>query len=301
MLYRFRSLVVIATAACAAVPPTASIGIRASADPALIERGRYIVQGPAHCISCHGDDLSGGKEFALGLLGTVAVPNITSDASAGIGALSDETLVRALRYGVSRHGRPLVPLMSFSGLADEDLRAILSYLRTVPAVSRAAPPHRLSVLGTLGVNVFLRRQGPAASPALRLQPERTGEYGRYLAHTLANCVGCHTQRNRLTGGFIGPDFAGGLTFEESQGTFVAPDLRSIAAALAEHEFIERFRLRGRDAGASPMPWQAYARMSDNDLGAIYRYLYSLDTQASSARASSGAGDAARPPGSRRSR
>jgi mono/diheme cytochrome c family protein len=98
MLYRSGFLVVIATAACAAmVPPQPSFGIRASADPALVERGRYIVQGPAHCVSCHGDDLSGGREFELGPLGTVVAPNISSDAAAGIGALSDDALVRALR------------------------------------------------------------------------------------------------------------------------------------------------------------------------------------------------------------
>ena len=52
--------------------------IRASADPAVIARGRYLVHGPAHCTSCHGDPrhkadflagrdgpLSGGVEFHL--------------------------------------------------------------------------------------------------------------------------------------------------------------------------------------------------------------------------------------------
>jgi mono/diheme cytochrome c family protein len=277
MLHRPAFLVVIAAAACAAIVPSApTVGIRASADPALIERGRYIVEGPAHCVSCHGDDLSGGREFHLGLLGTVVAPNITSDAAAGIGALNDDALVRALRCGVSRHGKPLIPLMSFSGLADEDLRAVLSYLRTVPPVARPAPAHRLSVLGTLGLNVLLKRQRPAELPPSKLVPERTGEYGRYLAHTLANCAGCHTQRNRLTGGFVGPALAGGLTFEEPEGTFVAPDLRAIAHVLAEHDFIGLFRRRDGEAGASPMPWRAYARLTDSDLGAIYRYLQALE-------------------------
>jgi mono/diheme cytochrome c family protein len=270
----------LAVAACSTmILPKPDHGIHASLDPALVERGRYIVQGPAHCVSCHGDDLAGGREFDLGPLGTVVAPNITSDAGAGIGALSDDALVRALRYGVSRHGKPLIPLMSFAELADEDLRAILSYLRTVPPVARPAPAHRLSVLGTLGVNVFLKRQGPAAPAPSRLPPERTEEYGRYLAHTLANCAGCHTQRNRLTGGFVGPALSGGLVFEEPEGTFVAPDLRAIANVLAEREFIELFRRRGAETRGSPMPWRAYARMTDTDLGAIYRYLRSLDTQA----------------------
>jgi hypothetical protein len=56
--------------------------------------------------------LSGGKRFNLGPLGTMVAPNITSDQVAGIGSLSDEMVVRSLRYGISRHGRPLAPFMA---------------------------------------------------------------------------------------------------------------------------------------------------------------------------------------------
>jgi mono/diheme cytochrome c family protein len=270
----------------------ANPGIHASTDPKVIERGRYLVYGPAHCSSCHGDParenevrqgqetpLSGGRSFALGVLGTLVAPNITSDVATGIGGLSDDTLVRSLRYGISRHSKPLVPIMSFTDLADDDLRAIVSYLRTVPPVSRPAAPHRLSLLGTLGVNFLLNRQGPTKPPPSQLPPERTAEYGRYLAHTVANCHGCHTQRSKLTGGFTGPAFAGGLVLEEPEGTFVTPNLTPITAGImsqfTEQEFIERFRVTKRVQPASPMPWEAYARMTESDLGAIYRYLRTL--------------------------
>jgi mono/diheme cytochrome c family protein len=270
----------LAVAACSTVIlPAPDENTYASPDPALVERGRYLVQGPAHCSACHGDDFGGGRHFDLGALGTAVAPNITSDLASGVGALSDETLVRSLRYGISRDGRALIPLMSFSGLTDEDLRAIISYLRTVSPVSRPAPGHRLSLLGSIGVKFFLMPQTPSTPPPARITPEGTPEYGRYLAHTVANCAGCHTQRNRLTGGFVGPAFAGGLAFEGPEGTFVAPDLRAIADVLAAQEFIELFRRRGANTGASPMPWREYARMTDSDLGAIYRYLRSLDTQA----------------------
>src|SRR5262245_43497010 len=103
MLIRSKSLAAIAAAVVAVVgcttvrSPAPSDGIAASVDPRLIERGRYLAHGPAHCISCHGDDFSGGRSIELGLLGTVVTPNITSDSAAGIGALSDDTLVRSLR------------------------------------------------------------------------------------------------------------------------------------------------------------------------------------------------------------
>ncbi|HKA43200.1 MAG TPA: hypothetical protein VKF40_14525 [Burkholderiales bacterium] len=273
--------------------PHAFPDIRASADPELVERGRYLVYGPAHCASCHGDParerdlregvdapLSGGRAFILGMLGTIVAPNITSDAAFGIGEVSDHALVRSLRYGISRHGKPLVPIMSFADLADDDLRAILSYLRTVPAVARPASPHRLSVPGTLAVNLLLKAQGPSAPPPSRAAPARTVEYGRYVAHTLANCVGCHTQRNKLTGGFAGPAFAGGLVLEEAAGTFVTPNLTptrtGIMNGLSEQGFIARFLETGRLYPGSPMPWEAYGRMTETDLSAIYRYLRTLE-------------------------
>jgi mono/diheme cytochrome c family protein len=45
--------------------------------------------------------------------------------------------------------------------------------------------------------------------------------------------------------------------------------------IAQPEFIARFRLSTRMRRDSPMPWAAYARMSDAELGAIYRYLRTL--------------------------
>ena len=67
-----------------------------------------------------------------------------------------------------------------------------------------------------------------------------------------------------------------MKFEEGTDTFVAPNLTPIATGLvgawSEQEFIEHFRRRGEVAGRSPMPWASFARMTDDDLGAIYRYL-----------------------------
>jgi hypothetical protein len=66
---------------------------------------------------------------------------------------------------------------------------------------------------------------------------------------------------------------------EAAGTFVPPDLRlgptGILNGLSEQDFIARFRVEGRAGLGSPMPWEAFARMTDDDLGAIYRYLKTL--------------------------
>jgi mono/diheme cytochrome c family protein len=286
-------LVICTLLSCASSPPPLPAeGIRAIEDPQLVARGRYLVHGPAHCASCHGnpareDDLlrgaeiplSGGRRFDLGILGAVVAPNITSDPIAGIGALSDDALVRSLRYGVSHSGRPLIPLMSFAELADRDLQAIFSFLRTVPPAPGVARPSDLSWLGYLAVNVILKPQSPRARPPSEVRPQRSAEYGRYLAHTVANCHGCHTQRSKLTGAFVGPPFAGGMKITEPGGTFVTPNLTTAAdgvlRTLNEQQFVERFRSRAQMPTSSPMPWTAFARMTDDDLGAIYRYLKTL--------------------------
>jgi mono/diheme cytochrome c family protein len=282
-----------ALVSCAVVTiPTGSHGIRALEDPEVIARGRYLVRGPAHCAACHGDPardderrrgveipLSGGRAFPLGLLGTIVAPNITSDPVAGLGALSDATLVRSLRDGISRHGQPLAPFMSFANLADEDLQAILSFLRTLAPVARRAPPNDLTWLGAFAIHVVLDPAGPTAAAPSRRTPVRSADYGRYLAHTVANCHGCHTRRSRLTGAFVGPAFAGGLPMTAPAGAFVPPNLRpgptGIVNGLSERDFIARFRIEGRAQLGSPMPWEAFARMTDDDLGAIYRYLKTL--------------------------
>ena len=280
-------------AACASSRmPLHDSEIRASGDPGVIERGRYLVRGPAHCAACHGDPsfdaagrdlempLSGGRQFDLGPLGTVVAPNITSDPEAGIGRRSDATIVRSLRHGVAHEGRPLVPIMPFAGLADEDLRAVISYLRSLPPVAEPTPPNDLSWLGSVALRLAPDPVAKAAPP-VAVEPAPTAEYGRYLATTVANCRGCHTRRSRLTGSYVGPEFAGGMKIEEAGRRFTTPNLTpaegTVLHGMSEGEFIARFRLRGMRPGAppSPMPWRAYAQMTDSDLAAIYRYLKTL--------------------------
>jgi mono/diheme cytochrome c family protein len=279
-------------ASCTTATPPPVTDLRALNDPDLVERGRYLVYGPAHCAACHGDParetemrqgreipLSGGRSFELGPLGTIVVPNITSDPVAGIGTLDDETLVRSLRFGISRHGEPLVPFMSFADMADDDLQAVLSFLRTLEPVARPVPPNGLTWLGRLVVRFVLHSPAPDP-PAKRVARARDPEYGRYLAMTVANCHGCHTQRSKLTGAFVGPAFAGGMEFEEAGRRFVSPNLTPVASGFlhssTEAEFIDRFRVVGRRVAGSPMPWESFARMTDVDLSAIYSYLKTLE-------------------------
>jgi len=68
----------------------------------------------------------------------VVAPNISTDTTTGIGEWSDDEIIRAIREGVGRDGRllnPEMPYRYFRGLNSVELRSIVIYLRSIPAVS----------------------------------------------------------------------------------------------------------------------------------------------------------------------
>jgi mono/diheme cytochrome c family protein len=268
--------------------------IVASSDPAIVARGRYLAYGPAHCVDCHGAPeqradalagrdvaLSGGFEFHLPV-GTFRAANLTSDPETGIGGLRDGQIARALRHGVGRNGRTLVPFMPFANLSDEDLTAVLSFVRTQAPVRKPVVTQEPNVLGHAVMAFVMKPVGPSGPVPRSVTPAPTVEYGRYLAHSVANCVGCHTIRDLRTGAFTGPVLGGGFEFDselDPKVKFVSPNLTPAPrtgkiTSWTEEVFTARFHT-GRGAEGSPMPWSSFGRLSDGDLQAVYRYLRSL--------------------------
>ncbi len=112
---------------------------------AMAERGKYVYT-VASCAFCHGPRGSGGSKVSWDVFGTLFVPNITQDVETGIGAWSDAEIQRAVRSGVSRSGRPLHwqgMIWDHAGNWDEeDIRSLIVYLKTLPAVKKTIPaPH----------------------------------------------------------------------------------------------------------------------------------------------------------------
>jgi len=266
--------------------------LHASQDPAIIERGRDLAFGAAHCSACHGASdggapkgaapaLSGGQEFHLPV-GVFRVPNITPDRDTGIGRYSDAEIARMLRFGVRPNGEAMVPFMPFQDLSDEDLTALLSFLRSQAPVRHEVAPHTVNPLGGFVKAFVLTPRGPTAPLVARVPREVTPAYGRYLAHSVANCVGCHTQVDLRTGEFIGPKLAGGAehpSTTDPRQHFVAPNLTpderwGWLGGWPEDAFVARFRA-GRAREGSPMPWEAFSQLSEDDLRALYRYLQTL--------------------------
>ena len=265
--------------------------IHASKDPAVIARGKYLVEGPAHCGGCHGAaeleveskagmkvPFSGGHEWHLPL-GVIRAPNITSDPETGIGKLTDGEVARVLRYGVAPSGRAVLPFMPFSDLSDEDLTAVISYVRTFEPVKKPVVRMELNALGVAVTALIMEPHGPSGPIRASVPRGPTAEYGSYLANNVANCAKCHSKLDLRTGERIGPLFAGGEKIPNEGQVFQPPNLTPHPTAgwitsWKEEDFVARFK-SGASHEGSPMPWHSFKRMSEDDLRALYRYLRTL--------------------------
>lgn len=256
--------------------------IKASKDSTVIARGRHLANAIAHCSDCHGPwtadslanlgqepVLSGGFAFNIPL-GTIYSANITSDSVYGIGAKSDAEIARVLRNGVRTNGTAAYDFMPFHNLSDEDLTAVISYLRTQKPAAVKVPEHQLNAMGKM-VNAFLVKPvGPSEPVAVSVKPDTSAAYGKYLALNVANCSGCHTQRD-MSGAFSGELLAGGGLMEGLVPPNITTDSSSRIFGWTQEAFINRFRM-GKVIPNSIMPWNSFKKMTDDELKAIYNFL-----------------------------
>jgi mono/diheme cytochrome c family protein len=269
--------------------------VTASTDSSIIARGRYIVRVAAPCAACHGDPtqrvafasgaevpLTGGFVFDIPP-GKFYTKNLTPDPETGLGNVPDKAIARALRHGVGHDGRALLPFMEMQGLSDEDLQAVVSYLRSMPPVRNPVPPHQYTTLGkVIRATVLSKPVGPATTPLVRSPRGASVETGRYLVESVSLCWACHTERSRMTAALTGPRFGGSTGFIETDDpghSWSPPNITSDPETgklgkMNEDQFVARFR-QGRVIPGSPMPWQAFSRLPEEDLRAIYRYLKSV--------------------------
>jgi mono/diheme cytochrome c family protein len=249
-----------------------------------VERGEYLVRGPAGCGNCHTPMGPEGFIADQELAGRVVediepflaiAPNITP--AGRIAGWSDAELARAIREGIRPDGSVIGPPMPFAmyrGLSDSDLGAIVAFLRTLPAVDHDP--------GTSEYRIPLPPAwGPPVESVADVSPDDPVAYGAYLAGPIAHCMECHTPM-----GPQGPmlDTAlgqGGFEFHGPWGTSVAPNLTSHADGLAGYSddeikamIVEGVRPDGTPM-TPPMPYPFLARMTPQDLDAIVAYLRTL--------------------------
>lgn len=271
--------------------------ITAVRDSAVLARGEYLVYGPAHCSGCHSPlekqallangehiPLEGGFEFALPIA-KLFTPNITPDLETGIGKYTDQQIARSLRYGVGFDGRALFDFMPFHNLSDDDLQAVISYLRTMPPVKKEVQKSEKNMLGKIVYALALKPIGPEAGVEIpkSVIPDTTAKYGEYLSNYVANCRGCHTNRDLKTGAYVGEFYSGGFAMPSMMQpgkAIVTPNLTPDPETgkiygWTEEKFIQRMR-QGRIVPLSEMPWDQFQEFSDEDLKAVYAYLQTLE-------------------------
>jgi mono/diheme cytochrome c family protein len=173
-------------------------------DPVVATRGRHIAESIGGCATrdCHGADLSGGQPIVMGPLGTITAPNITPGSPRM--TYSDQELARLIIHGVKRDGRSVLfmPAQELNWLPDDDIKAVISYLRVVMPSPKLDGKTEVGLLG----EVLDRRGAVILDVARRIDhehrataptPSPTAAYGAFVARL---CVGCHGEH--LGGGPI---------------------------------------------------------------------------------------------------
>lgn len=266
-----------------AIPVLALSATALAAEPTL-ERGAYLVEGPAACGNCHTpmgpagplmDMALGGRVVEQSEAFTAVAANITPGGR--VAGWSDAELVRAIREGIRPDGSvigPPMPMSLYRGLSDDDVASIVMYLRQVPAIENDP--------GESVYNIPLPpAYGPPVDTVAAVPPGVTAEYGAYLAGPVAHCLECHT-----TFGPQGPMFdthlgAGGFAFHGPWGTVVAPNITGGADGIGKYsdeELAAIITTGTRPDGTAmlpPMPYAHYAAMTADDVAAIILYLRSL--------------------------
>jgi mono/diheme cytochrome c family protein len=172
----------------------------AQAPPAAdIARGKYVFGATGGC-GCHtvpkGPVNAGGRKYE-GPYGTVYSSNITPDKETGIGGWTDEQIITAIRLGRRPNGERLVPVHPytvFNGMVEEDVKAVVTFLRTVPAVKRANLPKKtLPMFESVLLPAWLTAFAPRETPPTAV-PTSGPARGEYLVRAVAHCGECHTPR-----------------------------------------------------------------------------------------------------------
>lgn len=241
-------------------------------DAESIEFGKH--RAEVLCQGCHGPDLGGIENwFNAGPLGTIDSANLTSgEGGVGRSYMSDEDYVRAIRHGINTKGKPIFMPAVVAGayLSDEDLGAIIAYVKSVPPVDHVTYGNKFTPLAKIMLAAGMLGDLPveAVSHDVHVtapEPGATVEYGEYMVNT-NDCRVCH-----------GPDLNGG-PFPDPTIEFISPNLTpgGALASWTEEDFFTAMRtgLTPEGYGLNPtlMPWQSYANFYDDELKAIYAYL-----------------------------
>ena len=252
----------------------AGMSLNITTDPAQIERGRHLATAVSKCADCHGEDLGGKVFIDAQPMGRLMASNLTRGKGGVASRYTDQQFEAAIRHGVGpdRRGLLFMPSQEFQYLSDEDVAAIIAYLRSIPAVDRELPA---SSVGPLGRALMVAGQLPLVpaemidhATASRTAPPAgpTREYGQYLVR-VGGCVGCHGDNlGGAPGHGPGAPAGANLTPAGSIGSWT------------EADFVKAMRTGVRPDGSKIsefMPWKSVGMSTDDELRALWLYLRSI--------------------------
>ena len=257
-----------------------------------VERGRKLVT--FLCANCHLNRETGkltGKRMvdAPPEFGVIYSKNITQDKTYGIGDWTDGELLYLLRTGIKKNGEYAPPYMAkLPHMADEDMNAIISFLRSDNRMVTADPNPDIESSPSLLTKILCRVAfKPLPMPTGKIEmPDSTNavESGRYLAYNL-ECFSCHSADFK-TNDFLDPSlskgfFGGGNKPLDLEGRVkltpnLTPDKETGIGTWTKNDFVQAVkygRVKGQKALTYPMI--PYTGLTDKEAGDIYEYLRTI--------------------------
>lgn len=248
--------------------------VTVSTDSSVVAHGKHVatIRG---CIECHGEDLSGQVFIDDPAIGLLIATNLTS-GEGGIGSdYSNEDLVRSIRHGVKKNGKPAIfmPSHEYNPIDKRDLSALVSYIRSVEPVDNPQPATEVGMVARFlymygGMHLVPARLIDHSKPIPEPEENRTPlAMGEYLAVT---CTGCHG--SGFGGGAIPgvpPDWpeAPNITPGGNLGNWTIEDFKATMETGVTPE--------GKELRMQYMPWQMLGAMTDEELEGLFTYLRSL--------------------------
>ena len=201
-------------------------------DPDMIARGSYLARA-ADCMPCHTS--ARDKTYAGGLrmntpFGVMYSPNITPDRETGIGAWTFDEFKKALHSGIRADGRflyPTMPFDAFTKISEDDLKALWSYIRSLPPIKQQNRENELTFPFSIRYGMLVWRMLLFRAQWFEPDPAKSAQWNRgaYLVEALAHCGDCHTPRN-LMGATIASERFKGAKIDQ----WYAPDITPEALA-----------------------------------------------------------------------
>ncbi len=239
-----------------------------------LRRGKYLFDSRG-CTECHGVDGRGKVLIDAPNGFYVKGPNISPGAGSVVNAYKETDWVRILRHGVKPSGQPafIMPSEDYNRFTDEDLAALIAYVRALPPVAGEPAQIRMPLVVKL-LYGFGAIPDAAETIDHKLPPPKpvpaavTTEHGRYVAAMCMGCHGAHYSGGKIPG--APPEWPPAANLTSGPGSAMGP-------YDSAEKFMAMMRSGKRPDGTQVqvMPFDSIKRLDDTDTLALHAFLKTL--------------------------